>query len=309
MGINFSDGANLRVETLVCVIYGAPNVGKSTLALTANKPAMLDFDHGSYRASHRTGKAIATINDWEEAIIDANDLKKYDTVVIDTVGRCLDYLSADIIRNNAKHGNNGALTLQGYGVLKARFKAFLDQLRGFGCDVVLVAHMDEQSRGDDIVERIVAVGSSRNEIYQSADLMGRIFIDRKRRVLSFNPSVTSFGKNVGLDDFPLDVSNPNMLADILAAAKDKINESAKKDEAKRKQEREALKGLEKRMDGLGDTAEEWNDLVNDMKDSSATTAMRKRVVKEGIERGLKWDAKSAQFESNGEEASEDEPSF
>lgn len=309
MGINFIDGAKVKVKNICTVIYGAPGVGKTTLALTASNPAMLDFDNGSHRGSHRSGKAIAVIEDWQDASMNADDLKQYDTVVIDTVGRALDYLSADIIRNNPKHGKNGALTLQGYGALKAGFKAFLDQLKTFGCDVVLIAHMDEQTQGDDVVERIQAMGSSKNEIYQSADLMGRIFIHGKDRILSFNPNVTSFGKNVGLNDIKLDASTEDTLATIIKSAKDKINEFASKDEAKRKQEREALQALEKRIDEFGDDPDEWNELVKDVGGSNATPAMKRLVIKQGKERGLVWDAKAKQFESNGDTEDDDEPTF
>ena len=67
-------------------------------------------------------------------------------------------------------------------------------IRNYGVDVVLVAHAQEDTRGDDVVERIVASGSSKQEIYQQADLMGRLSVEGKQRSLSFNPSVAAFGK-------------------------------------------------------------------------------------------------------------------
>ena len=79
-------------------------------------------------------------------------------MVIDTVGTCLDRLAADIIAKDPKKGNAGVLTLQGFGVLKGRFKTRLDAVRGFGLDMVLVAHGSEEQRGDETVDRAKTKG-------------------------------------------------------------------------------------------------------------------------------------------------------
>ena len=46
-----------------------------------------------------------------------------------------------------------------------------------GKDVVVIAHAAEEQRGDETVDRIIAAGASKQAIYQSADLMGRIWIN------------------------------------------------------------------------------------------------------------------------------------
>jgi hypothetical protein len=116
---------------------------------------------------------------------------------VDTAGRALDVLTADIIRRNPKAGRGGALTLQGYGTLKAEFVAWLKHLNGMGKDVVLIAHMDEQRNGDDIIERLDVQGGSKGEIYKAADAMGRIAIRDGKRILNFSPTDAAFGKNPG----------------------------------------------------------------------------------------------------------------
>ena len=143
----------IKVDQLVVTIYGPPGLGKSTLAFSANNALLLDFDRGAHRAANR-GDSVQ-VDSWNDVTsISEADLSNYSTVAVDTAGRALDQLSADIIRRNPKMGRGGALTLQGYGQLKSEFTAWLKHLRTMGKDVVLIAHSSEDKSGDDIIERI-----------------------------------------------------------------------------------------------------------------------------------------------------------
>lgn len=225
----------ITVERLNVVIYAQPGIGKTSLAFTAAEPLLLDFDNGAYRASNR--KAIVRVADWSDvAGITAEDLAPFKTVIVDTAGRALDALAIDIIRQNPKHGRGGALTLQGYGELKARFVAFLKLLNGFGKDVVLIAHMDEQRNGDEIIERLDVQGGSKGEIYKAADAMGRLVIVNGQRRLLFSPTDASFGKNPGQLQ-PLDVPAPDsaafggFLAWVIQTTKDALNAMSEEQKA------------------------------------------------------------------------------
>lgn len=217
----------IKVERLNVVMYAQPGIGKTTLAFTASNPLLLDFDNGSHRAANR--KDVVRVSDWSAvAGITADDLAGYDTVIIDTAGRALDVLTVDIIRQNPKHGRGGALQLQGWGELKSRFGAFLKLLNSFGKDVVLIAHMEEQRNGDEVIERLDVQGGSKGEIYKAADVMGRLVMqDRKRRLL-FSPTDAAFGKNPGQLE-PMDVpavTDPafeTFLANVIATTKERLN--------------------------------------------------------------------------------------
>jgi hypothetical protein len=186
----------LTVDRLNRVIYGPPGISKTSVAFTADAPLLLDFDNGSHRAVNR--KDSVRVSDWSDvAGITADDLAPFKTVIMDTAGRALDALTVDIIRANPKHGRGGALTLQGYGELRARFVAFLKLLNSFGKDVVLIAHMDEQRSGDEVIERLDVQGGSKNEIYKAADAMGRLVLADGKRWLRFSPTDAAFGKNPG----------------------------------------------------------------------------------------------------------------
>lgn len=217
----------IKVERLNMVVYGPPGIAKTSLAFTAANPLLLDFDNGSHRAANR--KDVVRVEDWNDvASMTAEDLAQFSTVIVDTAGRALDCLTVDIIRANPKHGRGGALTLQGYSELKSRFGSFLKLLNSFGKDVVLIAHMDEQRNGDDVVERLDVQGGSKGEIYKSADAMGRLTITNGQRRLLFSPTDAAFGKNPGQLP-PLDVPHfesaefGTFLAEVIDQTKDRLN--------------------------------------------------------------------------------------
>lgn len=215
----------ITVERLNLCIYAPPGVGKTTLGFTAEAPLNLDFDKGAYRSSNR--KDSVSIDKWSDADLTPEDLEPYKTIILDTAGRALDKLSIDIISKNAKAGRgDGSLTLQGFGTLKSRFAAYMKMLNSFGKDVVLICHMDEQRNGDDILERLDAQGSSKGEIYKSADAMGRIFVRDNKRFLDFSPRQGSFGKNPGQLpelEIPHPEKSPLFLAETIRAIKEKLN--------------------------------------------------------------------------------------
>lgn len=218
----------ITVERLNMVIYGPPGLGKTSLAFTTDKPLLLDFDNGSHRAANR--KDVVQVASWQDVSgITADDLAPFNTVIVDTAGRALDAITADIIRTDPKGHKNGALTLPGYGVLKTRFTTFLKLLNSFGKDVVLIAHMDEQRSGDDLIERLDVQGGSKGEIYKAADAMGRMSMVNGNLLLRFSPSDAAFGKNPGQLE-PLTVPHfshadfDGFLGRVIQRTKDRLNE-------------------------------------------------------------------------------------
>ena len=108
----------IEVKQIVSTIYGAPGIGKTSTAFTAEKPLLLDFDAGAYRSANRQDCVQPQM--WDDVLnITADDLKPFKTVVVDTVGRALDMLTAYIVEQDPKMKQRGGeLTLKGYGRLK-----------------------------------------------------------------------------------------------------------------------------------------------------------------------------------------------
>lgn len=215
----------IKVDQLVVVLYGNPGLGKSTLGFSADTSLLIDFDKGAYRAAIR-GDSVP-VDSWTDVTnITKEDLEPYNTVVVDTAGRALDFLTTDIIRRFPKKGYGGALTLQGYGTLKAEFTAWLKTLRTMGKDVILLAHSSEDKNGDDLIERLDVQGGSKGEIYKCADAMARLSLVNGKRILNFSPTDTAFGKNPA-NFSPLPVPNitgeNSFMSKIIKDIKDKLN--------------------------------------------------------------------------------------
>lgn len=287
------------VDRLNMVIYGPPGIAKTSLAFTAEAPLLLDFDNGSHRAANR--KDVVRVSAWGDiASITADDLSPFKTVIVDTAGRALDTLTADIIKSNPKHGRGGALTLQGYGELKSRFGSFLKLLNSFGKDVVLIAHMDEQRNGDDVIERLDVQGGSKGEIYKAADAMGRLVIVDGQRWLRFSPTDAAFGKNPGQLE-PLKVPHfespefAGFLAGVIQTTKDRLN-------ALTEEQREAMAEQEwfrTTLPAVGHV-DEINGLMERAK--TGGTACKTMLHERATALGLAFDKASSAYLAKQEEA-------
>jgi len=192
------------VTTLKCLVYGQPGLGKTTFALSAPNPVLLDFDNGVHRVNAEHQKDTLQIESWQDCLdeLKAGTFNSYQTIIIDTAGKMLDYLSAWIIYKNPKMGRaNGALTLQGYGERKGEFTAFIKTLSTMGKHVIFIAHEKEEKDGDVNYKRPEIGGSSGNDLYKELDLIGYMEAIGKKRTISFLPQEKYYAKNAcGLNE-------------------------------------------------------------------------------------------------------------
>lgn len=180
-------------KNLVMLVYGSPGDGKTTLAISAPKPVLLDMDGGVGRtlAAHRcpvvqglNGKPLPwaadpanRVNGEDEpsvlgALAEIRALP-FETIVVDTVGKLLDAMSDTIMRTNpAMRQRDGSLSLKGYGARKRMFKDFVSQCLAMGKNVVFIAHAQESKVGDDIKVSPIIGGSSETDLMTEIDLAG-----------------------------------------------------------------------------------------------------------------------------------------
>jgi hypothetical protein len=251
----------ILTENLIIVLFGQPGVGKTSLGFSTTKPILLDFDLGSQRALGR--KDVVQVKHWSDiSELAADDLKDFNTIIVDTAGRLLEAMEIDIKNSNPKMINrmNGGLSLPGYGLLNSMFKNFMLKLKSYGKDIVLICHDKEEKQGENLYVRPDAIGSSRIELTKMADLMGYMFMNGKKRFIDFNPTENHLGKNcaeIPEQEIPNLNESKEFLADLIAFTKNKMNV---KSEAMIKIEQEFNQGVE--LINAATTHVEFNNLID-----------------------------------------------
>lgn len=206
----------LKVKSIFSIIYGEPGSGKTSLANTSDPEAvLLDFDGGVKRAVKR--KNVINIDGWADIleyfgipfpgsnrefnpnakIPFSEDFPNTKVIIIDTGGQMLDNYIArfvkDLNRNNMK--SDGTLSLQGYGAMAECFNSFINPLKQMDYSIIMICHESEGGRNEESKLIPKMTGKSFDIIRAVADLMGRLYVDRGRRVLDFNPTDRHVGKN------------------------------------------------------------------------------------------------------------------
>ena len=187
-------------DTLSVLIYGQPGIGKTTFGVSAPDAVLFDYDGGVQRINGAHQVATLQPTSWEDTNLALqeiqNEMPEVKTIVIDTVGKMLDFMSAYIIKSDPKMAmRDGSLSLKGYGVRKTMFVNFIKQLAIMGKNVVFIAHEREERRGDETFKRPEIGGSSANDLIKELDLVGYMFALGKKRVITFDPNEYYYAKN------------------------------------------------------------------------------------------------------------------
>lgn len=186
---------NPKIKAL---IYGQAGTGKSSLALSSVKPLLIDCDNGVHRVNvaHRTDTLQVASYEEVLGVLNGEDLSAYETIVIDTGGKLLDFMAAYIIGRNSKMGrSNGALTLQGYGERKQEFGAFCKLVASKNKHLVFVAHRETKTEGDDTRYVPLFGGSNYDALVTELDMVGYMEMNGTKRTITFNPTSRNDGKN------------------------------------------------------------------------------------------------------------------
>lgn len=182
------------------ILYGAPGVGKTTLALSAPKPVLIDFDKGVSRVKAYHRKLTIVCQNYEEVLKDINDpaIKECETIIIDTGGSFVSFLQDWAMRENpaVNRQKNGAISLKGFGAVKQEFQRFTALVRDvMNKNVIYVFHSDEQKDKDgNPQQRLLCEGAARNIVWQPCDFGGYVQMIGNQRVVSFTPTQEFFAK-------------------------------------------------------------------------------------------------------------------
>jgi len=288
--------SELQVQTTIkALLYGQPGIGKTTLALSAPNPVLLDFDGGVHRVNTQHQVPTLQVNDYAEflEVLGNGELNEYRTLVIDTAGKMLDYMSNYLIKNDPKIGKrDGSLTLQGFGVRKYEFLRILKAISIMGKHLVFVAHEREEREGDQKIVRPEIGGSSANDLIKELDLVGYYYAVGGQRVVSFDPCEKFYGKNTCnlaneikvahiLDASGMPTAPNTLLTEIFKTYQDNLQ----KRQQTASEYRALLELLDENMDGITDL-ESLNEARNRL-------ASWEQIWDSKIQAGKKLQAKAA----------------
>ena len=187
-------------QTFSAIIYGSPGIGKTTLACSAPRPLLIDFDRGvsRVRADHRVTTVVA--DTYEEVWNDLQDpmMKEFETIIIDTGGSFVTYLKDWAFRTKpqAKTKAGEFSSLKGFGFVKTEFQNFTNHVKTvMNKNIIYVFHAEEKADKDgNPVQRLLCEGSARNTVWNACDFGGYLQMLGTQRTICFTPEQEYFAK-------------------------------------------------------------------------------------------------------------------
>lgn len=265
-------------STLSMLIYGQPGVGKTTLGCSAPNPVLFDYDGGVSRVNGAHQVPTVQIRSWEDTEAALQEIEQtmpeVQTIVIDTVGKMLDYMSSYIIRQDSRMGQrDGSLQLKGYGVRKTMFINFIKRVSVMGKNVVFIAHEKEEKQGDVTVKRPEIGGSSAGDLIKELELVGYVQMHGTTRKIFFNPREEFYAKNTC--NLPSDISLTALFDESGApsAENNYLTRMIGYYKAQQEKRQEQVKAYEKLMENI-------NTALSSAKDADGLNAIKASVDKQ-----------------------------
>lgn len=176
-------------QTIKALIYGQAGMGKTTLALSSPRPLLLDFDNGIHRVNYAHQVDTLPVRNWSEAVQVLNEnLSAYSTIVVDTIGKMMDYIIDDV---DAK----GISGWKRWEKINEEFTGFTRRLSALGKHIIFVAHRDTRKEGDETVFVPALREKNYTAIVTELDLLGYVEVRGVKRTITFNPTGRNDGKN------------------------------------------------------------------------------------------------------------------
>lgn len=249
----------LDLGPLVTTIVGLPGLGKTTLALTAKNPLLIDCSGSkSWKRAMWRAENMVECTGWDQIVgITKEDLEPFDTVVVDTVGELVNLIIQVVIKEakvNSVGGLGKEISLKGWGPVKNKITQWIQDVRSFGKDIVFVCHAVEQQGKNESQNqyRIDIAGSTRNYLYAVSDLMGLLIMTNNQRQFVVKATDESFGKSPpGIDNLVLPNYETSSERDTLAKMVEKTKMIFEQKNQEGTRLNDSLKELKDELENLG----------------------------------------------------------
>lgn len=299
-------------STIKALVYGQPGLGKSTLALSTPNPVLFDFDGGIQRVNGAFQCPTLQVQNWNEVLQALQELETqsndFKTIVIDTAGKMLDYMSTYIIQQDNRLGKrDGSLTLQGFGARKIMFINFLKRVSMMGKHVIFVAHEREEKDGDIRIVRPEIGGSSAGDLIKELDLVGYMQAIGNKRTISWTPQEKFYAKNTcnlpPMQEIPIIIDAQGKIIghnEFMSNIFDNYDSYLKQETNTRKEYDELISEIEGEVACISD-AEQANSYVLSMKNKKQiwdSNAHAKSLITDRCkELGLKFNKNTKKYEA------------
>lgn len=299
-------------STIKALVYGQPGLGKSTLALSTPNPVLFDFDGGIQRVNGAFQCPTLQVQNWNEVLQALQELETqsndFMTIVIDTAGKMLDYMSTYIIQQDNRLGKrDGSLTLQGFGARKIMFINFLKRVSMMGKHIIFVAHEREEKDGDIRIVRPEIGGSSAGDLIKELDLVGYMQAIGNKRTISWTPQEKFYAKNTcnlpPMQEIPVIIDAQGKIIghnDFMSNIFENYDSYLKQESNTRKEYDELISEIEGEVACISD-AEQANSYVLSMKDKKQiwdSNAHAKSLITDRCkELGLKFNKNTKKYEA------------
>lgn len=191
--LDFSD------EKFSMIVYGAPGVGKTTIASSAPNPIVIDLDKGIRRVKAEHRPVFSRVNTYEELMADLQspEFQQFETIVIDTGGALISLLQEYVMRKDpVNKTKGGTISQKGFGAVKAEFVRLINWLKtSLNKNIIFVFHaVEEKNKDGAAVQRLLCEGSAKNIVWQPCDFGAYLFKNGDKTVAAFSPTDEYFAK-------------------------------------------------------------------------------------------------------------------
>ena len=133
--------------TIKGLILGDTNNGKTTLALSAPDPVLIDFENGITRVSKQWQTISMQCKNFSDFLdfLNSKEIKQFKTIVVDPLGEMADQIKAYVINKDPKSAKDGRKL---YPAIGNEFKNVWTILKNNGLSILFVSHTEEVMKND-----------------------------------------------------------------------------------------------------------------------------------------------------------------